>query len=344
MWHEFDRITSRLFFRKQFFPKGWGDIGQVAANYGLGVNSPRWDDEATLAAFRKALVRSNAPAAIDVTWMPETRTWGNSIIRRGTFATPVNRALLPEACRTAHVEWVAPANHTRDMPVCILFPATGEQGFLSRRLMALALARQGIASLILEVAFYGVRRPPGQDGALLNHVSDLVALMDTTIEEGRALLAWLRYVGYSRLAVSGISMGGSVSALVTARSDFPLACIGMIPANAVGPVYAEGLLSNYVAWDVLRGPLRTGIEPRRVMHDYLSVFDVSNYPPPAAIDAACFLSATDDGCVPGHNTAQLHAHWPGARIEWITGGHSSAVVTGWNRYRKAIVRGATGTC
>lgn len=342
MWREFDAVTSRLFFRRQFFPQGWGDIARLAENYALQASTPRWDDEATLAAFQHAAVRTDAPADIDIAWTPEQRAWGNAVIRRGTFAAPVNRVLLPETSRTAHVEWVAPASHDTSMPVCILFPATGEQGFLSRRLLALALARHGIASLVLEVAFYGARRPPGQDGALLNHVADLIALMDTTVGEGRALLQWLRNRGYHRLAVSGISMGGSVSALVAARSDFPLATICLIPANAVGPVYTEGLLSRYVAWDVLNADLRADSDARALMRNYLSVFDVSRYPRPRTETAACFLSATDDGCIPRDDTGRLHTHWPDARVEWITGGHSSAALTGWNRYRKAIIRGASG--
>lgn len=342
MWSKLDDIGSRLFFRGQFFSRGWGDIARLAENYALDVARPRWDDDDTLAAFRRALARNDAPAAIDIDWAADRRYPGNTVVRRGTFATPLNHALLPDACRTAHLEWIAPANHDTMMPVCVLFPATGEQGFLSRRLLALALARHGVASLVLEAAFYGVRRPPGQKSALLNHASDLIALMDTTVGEGRALLAWLRNAGYTRLAVSGISMGGSVSALVTARSDFPLACIGMIPANAVGPVYAEGLLSNYVAWDVLQAQLASHRGARGLLHEYLAVFDVSRLPPPVSERSACFLSATDDGCVPPHNSDALHAHWPQAGVERITGGHSSAVVTGWNRYRKAIIRGANG--
>jgi len=336
LWQGVDAFTSRLFFRRQFFPQGWGDIAPLTANYGLAVTNPRWDDPATLAAFRQALLHTAAPARIDIDWDRDRHYPGGTLVRRGRFAAPANAALLPAACRTAHVEWVAPAGHDTGMPVCVLFPATGEQGFLSRRLLALTLARRGIATLVLEVPFYGVRRPADQQGALLNRVSDLIALLDSTVAEGRALLAWLQRQGYTRLAVSGISMGGSVSALVTARSTFPLDCIGMIPANAVGPVYAEGLLSNYVAWERLQSDLRAGADARALLHAWLGVFDVTNFPRPLAEPRATFLSAVDDGCIPRHNTAALHRHWPQARVEWLAGGHSSAAITGWNSYRRAI--------
>lgn len=337
LWRGFDAFTSRLFFRRQFFPQGWGDISALADNYRLGVARPRWEDAETLAAFRQALLHTAVPARIEIDWARERRYPGGTVVRRGQFAAPANAALLPEPSRTAHVEWIAPAGHDISMPVCVLFPATGEQGFLSRRLLALALARRGIASLVLEVPFYGVRRPPEQRGALLNHVSDLIALMDSTVAEGRALLAWLQRQGYTRLGVSGISMGGSVSALVTARSAFPLDCIGMIPANAVGPVYAEGLLSDYVAWDGLQAALPPGDDARALLHAWLGVFDVTNFPRPVAERRARFLSAVDDGCIPRHNTDALHRHWPQARVDWLAGGHSSAAITGWNRYRQAIV-------
>ena len=43
-----------------------------------------------------------------------------------------------------------------------------------------------------EGAFYGRRKPPVQKGAKLLHVSDLLLLGRTTIEESRALLYWMQ--------------------------------------------------------------------------------------------------------------------------------------------------------
>lgn len=338
MWSEIEELVGKFVFRRKFFAAGWGDIARLEEACGLPGGSQGWDDGDTIAAWRRVATRNPAPVGIDIDWGADKRYPGNILVRRGTFATPFNRPLLPEASHTAHVEWVAPADHAPGMPVCVLFAATGEEGFLTRRFVALALTRQGIASLILEAPFYGLRRPPAQKGFFVDRFSDLLAMLDTTIEEGRSLLLWLRQAGYTRQAVSGISMGGSVSALVAARTGWPVAAICVVPAHAVGPVYCVGLLSQHVDWTALGG-LRSGRDPRAVMGEYLQVFDVSGYPRPVAEKASAFLSATEDACIPRDDSDRLHACWPQASVEWIAAGHTTGAVLGWNRQRKAILRG-----
>lgn len=333
----FDALFTGLFFHGRFFTGGWGELAALREQFGLPATCERWDDPAALSAFRQAMLPARTPADIDIAWLGERRWPGGTSIRRGTFTTPYNAALLPEASRLAHVEQVCPAGPAPGRPACVLFAATGEQGFLSRRLLALALARHGITTLILENPYYGLRRPADQRGYFQNRFVDLLAMFNASIEEGRALLAWLRRSGHERLAVSGISMGGSVSALVAARSTFPVAAISLIPSSSVGPAYAGGVIANHVAWERLADGLPPGVDPRRLIVDWLSVFDVCALPRPVAESACCFLSATDDGCIPRHATDALHCHWPAARIEWIEGGHTTGAVFGWNRYRRAII-------
>ena len=59
----------------------------------------------------------------------------------------------------------------------------GDYTFVMRRLIMWPLARdQGIASLILQVPFYGDRKPAWQRGTKLEHVSDLLSAGNATIE------------------------------------------------------------------------------------------------------------------------------------------------------------------
>jgi hypothetical protein len=58
---------------------------------------------------------------------------------------------------------------------------------------------QGIATMVLESPFYGARRPVGQGGSRLLHVSDLLVLGRATIEESLCLLDWSHRQGYGKL-------------------------------------------------------------------------------------------------------------------------------------------------
>ena len=59
---------------------------------------------------------------------------------------------------------------------------------------------QGIATLVLESPYYGMRRPPEQEGSRLLRVSDLLLLGRSTIEESLCLLEWAgNQGGFSKL-------------------------------------------------------------------------------------------------------------------------------------------------
>ena len=53
--------------------------------------------------------------------------------------------------------------------------------------------------MVLESPFYGARRPAEQQGAKLLHVSDLLTLGRSTIEESLFLLSWAQKQGLTRL-------------------------------------------------------------------------------------------------------------------------------------------------
>ena len=58
----------------------------------------------------------------------------------------------------------------------VAFAATGDEGFDGRRnRLSVPLAARGIASILLEMPFYGLRRPEGQEGPKVRHVSDACA-------------------------------------------------------------------------------------------------------------------------------------------------------------------------
>ncbi len=64
--------------------------------------------------------------------------------------------------------------------------------------------------------------------------------------------------------------------------------------------------------------------------------DVTRLPPPAVPSAAIVVGARADAYVARASVAELAAHWPGAEVRWVPGGHVSAYLTQGDAFRSAI--------
>lgn len=338
-----DRLYASQSNRRLFFGEGWGDL-------------PRIRD------LRRAGTHLGPPQPVEVRW-EETFETGTAILRRGAFLSPYTDLPLPVESRTAFFELVLPPKASRETPICMHFAATGDEGFSRRRrALALPLLRDGIGSLILENPYYGRRRPPGQHKKMLNRFSDLWAMGGAAVEEGRSLMQWLRREGYERLGVCGISMGGSMAARVAVLEETPVAMIGCVTAHSASVVFTEGILKNYLAWEVLNrgldgdksgiatirepnGSDRTG-EPNRevagdgpaiaLMRELLDLTDLRRFPPLRRPEASFLVAASRDAYIPPASAAMLHDHWPGSTMRWLATGHVGAFLFHRRDFLKAI--------
>jgi hypothetical protein len=79
------------------------------------------------------------------------------------------------------------------MKLVVHTAATGDEGFEWRRKnVAEPLLKHKIASLIVEIPYYGKRKPPEQKKVFFSEVKDLGLMAFATIEEMRAILHWIR--------------------------------------------------------------------------------------------------------------------------------------------------------
>ncbi len=313
-----DRLYASVSNRRLFFREGWGDRRMLEAVSGGAWNS------------------SLVSAATEISWQTAEALPG-ATIRRGSFASPAADIGLPEESRVASFEMVLPAEASPDTPLCVHFAATGDEGFSRRRIaIALPLVKAGIGSVILENPYYGSRRPAGQQGKMLRHVSDLWKMGAAAVAEGTAIIRLLRREGYRRLGVAGISMGGSMAAQTAAILEEPLAVICFITAHSASAVFTEGILSRYLAWGILQGELDGQSEAVAWMRQILSRTDVRNYPPPALARAAFLVGARRDAYIPAESVQLLHAHWPGSTLRWIDAGHIGAFLF----HRQAFLQAA----
>lgn len=172
----------------------------------------------------------------------------------GTFPTPVSSHVhdaLPPESRIAHAQWIVPNSPAPENTTVIGLAATGDHGFARREHLMLPLVASGIGSMSLESPFYGMRKPPKQQGAKLRRVSDLLLLGRVTIEESLLLLHWLAQRGHSRLGISGLSMGGVHAAMVAALYPNPVALTMLLAPRSAASAYCRGALFHATDWDRL---------------------------------------------------------------------------------------------
>ena len=282
---------------------------------------------------------------------PDAR--GVARVHEGAFATPQPGLVLPArcvppACLQARFQLVTPLSWRRNahggggggadaaaaeeledvrraQPVAILLAGTGEQGFMRRRqLVALPLARAGVASVILESPYYGSRRPPAQVASKLRSMVDLPLLGRMTIEESRSLVRWLRtrrgvsmagggYGGargdadaggdadaadrHGAVVLAGVSMGGLHAAMTA--SLLPPAWRDVGVASWLGPpsgaaVFTRGALALGTDFAALARDADDAVRGRELEHG-LAQLEALLYMPPGDVTPAAVAAENSGG-------------------------------------------------
>ena len=294
-----DWLNARLANRYRLFPRGWGSPWILE-------RAGTWFDHV---------------CPIEISWDEPVEVPGGEH-RRGRFLSPYADWGLPPEARQAQVELLLPHGWTKRTPISVQFPSTGDEFCHRSRQAAQFMLGRGLGSLILEVAFYGTRRPAAQIETYLQRVSDLWLLGMSAWEEGRSLLAWLQGHGFERLGVCGISMGGQLASHVAALWEGPLAVASSVAPHDAAVVYADSVLAQMVDW---RGLSRGRPDPRQTMRDVLGPTDMRRFPLPLRPDACVRLGARHDLYVPPPTVRILSGCWPGSVLHWTDGGHVQIV-------------------
>ena len=228
-----DVIYRRLIL-SSFFSKGWGDIN---------VYERLLEARKTVTDREKChkLISSSYPVELNKSWTKES-----FYIAEGHFTSPLARYfpdLLPKESEKAHFQVIVPKKWPRNghKPACLHLAGTGDHYFWRRRnLMAKPLAKQyGIASLLLENPFYGMRKPKNQLRSSLLHVVDLFVMGAALILESLVLLKWCEQQGYGPLGITGVSMGGHMASLACTAWTKPLAIVPCLSWSTASCVFTE---------------------------------------------------------------------------------------------------------
>jgi pimeloyl-ACP methyl ester carboxylesterase len=244
-------LVHSLGLTPRFFPHGFGDLKHIDMHAGVELFSswppPHFQDVTASLKWTKEKEGTISDTGYK--------------IYRGEFRTPCQGSVydaLPPECRNVQALFIQPDHPSEGAPAVVHLAATGDHGFSRRAALSLPLvAQNGIASVILESPFYGQRKPQGQTGAKLHHVSDLLLLGRATIEEALFLLHWLSNSpqggvhGSTKLGISGLSMGGVHASMVASLYPNPLALTPLLAPRSAAAAYCHGALHHATAWDDL---------------------------------------------------------------------------------------------
>ena len=298
MTHLIDSAAGLLFRlgsrRTRIFPDGWGD-----------------ED---LAEELLDPVREIEPVTEpDIAWGRKEEHLGFRVVR-GQFTSPAADR-LPLAARAVPVEWREPSSGSRR--TVIMLPAWNDHGFEQRRRIADLLIEHGIGSLMFDVPLYGARRLVAPDQQAIRTVADFALMGSGAVLEARALISL--FAQEAVVGVAGFSMGGNLSALVSAQTSLPLATAALAASHSPGPVYLDGVLSHAIHWQALGGRAQSDR-----LRTVLTGASALRYEPRQHHRTAIVMAAARDGFVPLSASIDLAQHWD-AELRTIPGGHATAL-------------------
>ncbi|XP_014614166.1 PREDICTED: uncharacterized protein C4orf29 isoform X1 [Polistes canadensis] len=240
-----DAVYRSILLTK-FFTKGWGnphnlkrifEFRKVIANRETCYN----------------LIPRNYP--INIT---KDEQWSDCHVIEGSFTSPFDQYLsgmMPEKIKTAYFQVILPHkwDSNKIKPICLHLAGTGDHFFWRRRnLIAKPLLKEsGIASILLENPFYGLRKPKDQIRSSLHNVSDIFIMGGCLIMESIVLLNWCEQQGFGPLGLTGLSMGGHMASLAATNWPKPIVLVPCLSWSTASPVFTEGVMSASINWNLL---------------------------------------------------------------------------------------------
>lgn len=181
--------------------------------------------------------------------------------------------------------------------------------------------RQGYDVVQVTLPFHGYRReahhPFSGYGFLGGGLPNLNEAMLQSICDLRVIADYLRAQGAPSVGISGLSLGGYLSALLAVVDPRLAFCIPNSPL--VSPIdmardwQPSGLLLKAVMWKngMSIDELRSGL----AVHSPLS------YAPKVDAKRVMVIGGAGDRFTPPRFVRLLHQHWPGSHLHWFPGNH-----------------------
>jgi dienelactone hydrolase len=282
--------------------------------------------ERSEAAFRPTPAEANVPepfqleAATFSFEREEIRRTAGYTVSAVRFASPIKTDDVEN--NTVHAEYFQPIG-PRKRPAVVVLHILGADFALSRYLSA-RLADRGVAALFVKLPYYGERRPTGDNKRFLSaNIERSVLSMRQGVCDVRRAVAWLASlpeVDSTKLGVTGISLGGIVSALAASVD----------PAITQGAFLLAGGGLADILWEMPEGARyrKLWIDSGRTKADLDKLtrpFDPLTYAHRLKGKRLLMMAGSTDEVIP---PACARALWEAAGrppIRWFDCGHYSAV-------------------
>lgn len=240
-----DAVYRSILLTK-FFTKGWGNPQNLKRIF----------------EFRKVIANREAcynmiplDYPIEIT---KDEVWSDCHILEGQFESPFEKHLpgiMPDKTKMAYFQVILPTKWKshKIKPICLHLAGTGDHFFWRRRnLIAKPLLKEsGIASILLENPFYGLRKPHNQIRSSLHNVCDIFIMGGCLIMESIVLLNWCEQQGLGPLGLTGLSMGGHMASLAATNWPKPISLVPCLSWSTASPVFTEGVMSASINWALL---------------------------------------------------------------------------------------------
>lgn len=181
--------------------------------------------------------------------------------------------------------------------------------------------KQGYDVLLYTLPFHGRRRAPFEPysgyGYFANGFAHVNEAMLQAVYDLRIWMNYLESSGTPAMGLSGLSLGGYVSALAAAVDARPAFVIPNAPAVLVSDMLLEWAP---LSWAARLALLRQGVS-RADMRHILAVHSPLSYAPKVAADRLLVIGGAGDRFSPPHHVQLLHQHWAGSQMHWFPGNH-----------------------
>jgi hypothetical protein len=300
-----------------FFNEGWGNEQHLKtlSEYTLQENK-----------LRNIEIQISTPAKLD-----------SHFVSQGRFKSPFPSEYLPEEAKEVHFELHSPGENFADFPVCVIFSMTGDQGYTYRyNAYVKALLKKGIGSLLVENPFYGTRRPSYQKDFHFVSVQDMLVMALSSVEEGLAIVNWLRNQGCKKIGVGGVSQAAMIAGGIGALTPFPIAVACSLVAHSPEVILCDGLLRKFVNWKTLHSESYAETQYRLIK--LFKGTDLTQLPRPFFPKATLLQGARIDLVAPRYSVKMIHRLWPGSELSWLPGTHITSLLYHKRSFPKLVAK------
>ena len=312
--HWLDHLYLRLKSKDTLFSKGWGDEKLTKKIVNL-----------------ESLTEKPRDLNIHFTKRVEEKKFTSL---EATFKNPFIEFPLPKNSEQGFLEFILPKGvdlfeKSSKPPLVLLMPASGDDTFTyRRRKLAIPLAQKGIASVMLEIPFYGRRKPEAQEETNIGLVSDFALMLYMSYQEGRSILYSFFKNGFYNLGVSGFSMGGFFASGIASSLPFPTALVAALTGNTIADTLVYGNCQQSCDWNALIGNQSKVFAQKKLYNILDFIGNLEVLPPPPYLATSLLINAQEDAYIPPINAKKLKLLWKGVDQIWIPGGHFTTIFKG----------------